>query len=140
MLLCSVSVLLMFPLCIRTLPLYSVRALSLPPNRPYECPIDLLPGASLPMTSRMLALAKTHFWLPTTNPDVKAYVVACPTCARNKTATSNVLVSCNHFLHPVAPGLTSCFSTQICLLECIMLTNRPPTTHPADQQSPCLHR
>lgn len=33
------------------------RALSLPPHRPYDCPIDLLPGAPLP-TSRLYSISK----------------------------------------------------------------------------------
>lgn len=38
-----------------------------------------------PGTSHLLCLAKTHFWWSTINPDVKAFVTACTTCARNKT-------------------------------------------------------
>lgn len=35
------------------------RALSLPPHRPYDCTIDLLPGASLP-SSRLFNLSRTE--------------------------------------------------------------------------------
>ncbi|KAI3351394.1 hypothetical protein L3Q82_020203 [Scortum barcoo] len=40
------------------LPVFSkAKATSLPPHRPYDCPIDLLPGASLP-TSRLYNLSR----------------------------------------------------------------------------------
>lgn len=55
-----------------------------------------------PGSACMLSLARRHFWWPSIAPDVKTYVAACSTCARNKTGINLLLGFCTCCIHPVA--------------------------------------